>query len=111
MLGLLGKVGLTKLKREPADCKGCHVCQQKCFVHIDFLSVTEIKNVECNHCMECVVHCPKPNVLSVRGPRWRLSHRVYASLLVTGLFGIIGAGNRAVDGAAQHNREGLRRGV
>jgi polyferredoxin len=90
VLGILGKVGLTKVHRDPADCKSCNLCQQKCPAHVDFLSVTTIRDAECNHCMDCVIDCPKPNVLSLRGPRWRFSHPVYGSMLVIGLFALIG---------------------
>jgi polyferredoxin len=90
VLGITGKLGLTKVRRDPTGCKNCNLCQQKCHAHIDFLSVTEIRSAECNHCLDCVVDCPKPNVLSVRGPRWRFSHPVYASLMIVGLFGMIG---------------------
>ncbi len=95
VLGILGKVGLTKIERDPEDCKGCNICQKKCHAHVDFLSVTTIRDSECNHCMDCVVDCPKPNVLSARGPRWRFSHSMYAALLVVGLFAFIGASQLA----------------
>ncbi len=95
VLGLLGRLGLTKVRREPAGCKGCNICQKKCPAHVDFLSVTTIGDPECNHCMDCVVACPKPNVLSLRGPRWKFSHPVYAAMLVAGLFGLVGVSQLA----------------
>jgi len=95
VLGVLGKVGLTRIERAPADCKGCNLCQKKCHAHVDFLSTTTIRDAECNHCMDCVVDCPKPNVLSVRGPKWRFSHATYASLLVAGLLALIGTSKMA----------------
>ncbi len=95
VLGILGKAGLTRIQRNPAGCKGCNICQKKCHAHVDFLSVTTIRDAECNHCMDCVVDCPKPNVLSVRGPKWRFSHPVYASMLVFGLLALIGTSQLA----------------
>lgn len=95
VLGVLGKLGLTKVHREPEGCKGCNICQKKCPAHIDFLSVTTIRDAECNHCMDCVVECPKPNVLSLRGPRWKFSHPVYALMMVGGLFGLVGVSQLA----------------
>ncbi len=95
VLGILGRFGLTKIQRDPTDCKNCNICQKKCHAHIDFLSTTTIRSAECNHCMDCVLDCPKPNVLSVRGPRWKFSHPVYASLLVAGLFLLIGSSQLA----------------
>lgn len=95
VLGILGKVGLTRVRRDPTDCKSCNLCQKKCHAHIDFLSTTTIRSAECNHCMDCVVDCPKPNVLSVRGPGWKFSHPVYASMLVAGLLLLIGTSQLA----------------
>lgn len=90
VIGVLGKLGLTKVVRVDEGCKGCNICQKKCFAHIDFLSTNAIRDAECNHCLDCVVHCPKPNVLSLRGAGWSFSHARYAALLVVGLAGTIG---------------------
>jgi len=90
VLAILGKFGLTKVHRDEEDCKGCNVCQKNCYAHVDFLGVNEINDAECNHCMDCVADCPKPNVLSVRATRWRFSQPAYAGLLIAGLFGMIG---------------------
>lgn len=92
VLGVLGKVGLTRIERDPVGCKECNLCQKKCHAHVDFLSGTTIRSAECNHCLDCVEDCPKPNVLSATGPKWRFSHPVYAAGVVGGLFLMIGAG-------------------
>ena len=90
VLGILGKIGLTKVHRDVDACTSCNICQQKCHAHIDFLSVEDIKSAECDYCLDCLVDCPKPNVLTVKVNRWRFSHPVYASMLVIGLLGMIG---------------------
>jgi len=95
VIGILAKVGLTKIHRDETDCKSCNICHKNCHAHVDFLAVTTITDSECNHCMDCVVDCPKPNVLSLRGPRWRFSHPVYATMLVVGLLGLVGASQMA----------------
>lgn len=95
VIGLVGKIGLTKIERNEADCKGCNLCHRQCPVHVDFLFTKTIRDAECNHCMECVVDCPKPNVLTLRGPKWNFSHPVYASMLVVGLFALVGASQLA----------------
>jgi hypothetical protein len=94
-LGVIGKFGLTKIVRNPADCKSCNLCQQKCHAHVDFLAVTEIRSAECNQCMDCVVDCPKPAVLSLKGPRWRFSHAAFGALLVAGLGAFVGVSQLA----------------
>lgn len=95
VIGIVGKLGLSKVVRDESGCKGCNLCQKKCFAHVDFLSSRVIRDAECNHCLECVVHCPKPNVLSLKGVSWNISHRAYAALLVFGLFGMVGVSKLA----------------
>ncbi|MBN9661030.1 MAG: 4Fe-4S binding protein [Acidobacteria bacterium] len=90
VIGLIGKVGLTRIARTDDGCKGCNVCQKSCFAHIEFLSTNKINDAECNHCLECVTSCPKPNVLTLRGGGWKFSHGAYAALLLAGLFTTIG---------------------
>lgn len=89
VLGMVGKFGLMKIHRDPADCKGCNLCQRKCHAHVDFLSATTIRSTECNQCMDCVVDCPKPAVLSMGALRWRFSHPVFAATLILSLGGLI----------------------
>jgi len=95
VIGILGKVGITKIHRASDGCKECNLCQKQCFAHIDFLKTDVITDAECNHCLDCTVHCPKPNVLTLRGLGWNLSHSAYAALLLTGLFAFIGTSKLA----------------
>jgi polyferredoxin len=95
VLGILGKLGISKVHRDPTDCKSCNVCQAHCFAHIDFLNTTTIRDSECNHCMECVAHCPKPNVLRVSGWTRSITPLAYGAMLVVGLFGLIGVSQLA----------------
>jgi polyferredoxin len=44
VLGLLAKVGLTKVRRDAADCKERNLCYKKCHAHVDFLSVNTIRD-------------------------------------------------------------------
>ncbi|MBI4907038.1 MAG: 4Fe-4S binding protein [Acidobacteria bacterium] len=89
VIGLVGKLGLTKVTREDEGCKGCNVCRQKCFAHVEFLTRRQIRDVECNHCLECVANCPRPNVLSLKGWKWSFSHGSYAALLLLGFASMI----------------------
>jgi|GEM_PF-118591 len=95
VLGIIGRFGLTRLKRDDQDCKACNICQKKCFAHVDFLASTEVRDIECNHCLDCLEVCPKPNVLSIRGAGFRFSHGAYAALLVAGLLGLVGVSKLA----------------
>lgn len=91
VLGILGRFGLTRIRRDESGCKGCNICQKKCFAHVDFLSASTIRDPECNHCLDCVVECPRPNVLTVAGRKRRFSHVTYAAALLGGLFALVGA--------------------
>ncbi len=95
LIGIAGKLGFTKVVRSDDGCKGCNICQKKCFAHIDFLSVHEIRDTECNHCLECVTHCPRPNVLTLKASSFSFSTPAYAGLLLLGLFGTIGVSQMA----------------
>ena len=95
VLAVLGRLGLSKIHRDPDGCKSCRLCEKKCTAHVDFLSVTTIRDPECNHCMDCVADCPKPHVLTLGVKRWHFSHPVYAGILVAGLAGFIGASRLA----------------
>jgi polyferredoxin len=90
VVGLLGKLGRAKIVRTSDGCKECNICRKVCYAHIDLLSVTEIRDAGCNHCLKCVAACPKPNVLTVRASGFRIPQPVYASVLVIGLFVLIG---------------------
>lgn len=95
VLAILSKATLSSLRRDPVSCKTCKLCAQNCHAHVNLLADVRIKDPECNYCMECVVACPKPNVLSVRGARVAFSHPLYATMLVGGLFLLIGTSKLA----------------
>lgn len=90
VISLFSKLGITRIVRHPEECKACNACQRQCFAHVDFLSTTTIRDSDCNHCLDCVTTCPKPNVLVVKGATLRFSHATYAALLVAGLATTIG---------------------
>ena len=90
VISILSRFGVTRIQRDPNGCKGCNVCQRECFAHVDFLKKTTVVDGDCNHCLDCVVTCPKPNVLTIRGASWRFSHGTYAALLLVGLATTIG---------------------
>ena len=95
VIGIVGKLGLAKVVRSGDGCNGCNVCQKKCWANIDFLSTNTVRDAECNHCLDCVVHCPKPNVLSLKSAKWTFSHSAYATALVGGLALMIGVSQLA----------------
>lgn len=92
VIGIAGKLGLTRVVRSDDGCKSCNVCQKACWAHVDIVHTSVVQDAECNHCLECVAHCPKPQVLSLRGLRFAMTPAVYGLSLIAGLFLFIGAG-------------------
>jgi len=90
VIGILGKIGLTKIARSDEGCKGCNLCQKSCWAGVDITGRSTVNDIECNHCLECVAHCPKPEVLRLRGLRMSFSPGVYGAALVAGLMLFIG---------------------
>lgn len=95
VLAILGKAALSRIQRDPAGCKNCNLCTGRCHTHVNLLASATIKDPECNYCMDCVIACPKPNVLSLRGAIVSFTHPLYASMLVGGLFLLIGTSKLA----------------
>jgi len=90
LLGVMAKFGLTKIERDPQECKDCDICFKKCNARVDLVSSTSIKSAECNQCMDCLVDCPRPSTLSMGISRWRFSHVSFAVVLLAGMGALVG---------------------
>lgn len=91
VIGIFSRLGFTRVVRDDDGCKACNVCQKACWAHVDIMHTRVVQDAECNHCLECVAHCPRPQVLSVRGLRFAMTPAVYGVSLLVGLFLFIGA--------------------
>ena len=65
-LGILGKMGLVKIARDPETCIDCNLCTKVCPVNIDVAKVDYVRSAECINCQQCVESCPKKGALENR---------------------------------------------
>ena len=68
-LGLVGKIGYFRIKRNITTCTNCSACSRACPVDIPVASLLEVKTAECISCNLCVTACPEKSTLEQRGPK------------------------------------------
>ncbi len=64
-ISLLGNLSLLRIRREPAACKGCAVCNAPCPVKIDVANAAPAVSADCIGCLACVESCPRHGALNV----------------------------------------------
>ncbi len=62
-LGIVSKVGITKIKRESSSCIDCKLCDKVCPVNIEVSAKELVTSAECLTCSECINSCPVNNTL------------------------------------------------
>lgn len=77
LLGLLGLVGPTSVRRDGETCDGCCRCRRAC--PMDIAPGRAARSPQCIGCGQCVEACPKPDTLTMRILAWKVSP--YAPLL------------------------------
>jgi len=67
LLGLIGLVSPTRIRRNQNSCTECSSCATACpsFIKVD--KVAEVISDECTGCMACVDACPVGKTLELRG--------------------------------------------
>lgn len=98
LLGLLGFLSPTRIKRNTTSCIDCGLCAKACpsFIKVD--KVTTVQSDECTSCMSCVDACPVENTLELKliGTEKKIDKRFVAVgviiifLAMTGLGMILG---------------------
>lgn len=65
LLGLLGLISPTRIRRKQESCTDCSTCAQVCpaFIRVD--KVREVVSDECVGCLACVDNCPADGTLKV----------------------------------------------
>jgi polyferredoxin len=65
LLGLLGIISPTRIKRNRQRCIDCATCRHVCPAFIKVDSVKEVASDECSGCLACVDNCPVEGTLRV----------------------------------------------
>lgn len=53
VLGLISKISLFSLKRDPGTCIDCKICDRVCPMNIDISSRKSVRHTNCIVCLEC----------------------------------------------------------
>lgn len=64
-LGLVGVISLLRVRREPAACINCGLCDRRCPVGVKCSQGAAATDPGCIGCLECVSACPAAGALDV----------------------------------------------
>jgi len=68
-LGIVGRAGHFRVRRNAETCIDCGACSRVCPVNIPVAAAAEVTSSECVNCNLCVNACPVPDTLTVSGRR------------------------------------------
>jgi ferredoxin len=92
LLGLVSWMSPARIRREPASCIDCGLCDAACGAALPVSRKLTIRSPECVGCLDCVAACPVQEALGMTVARRRVSVPTYAaSLLALFLAGYLGA--------------------
>ena len=70
LIGLGSLFGITRIKRNVANCGSCNQCTRACPQGIKVAEKKAVLTPECSACMQCVEACPIKDTLTVKiGPQ------------------------------------------
>jgi ferredoxin len=79
---------LLKITRNENRCIDCQLCSLKCPQAIDVASLKEVREADCNLCVECISVCPVKDTLQINNKtsyRW-IPAIATVTLVVVGIF-------------------------
>jgi len=80
------RIGLFKIRRDPAVCIDCKACDKACPVNIAVSTAGKVVSAECIDCDRCVNACPAPGALAAEGPGKRVLAPAARVLITLGIF-------------------------
>jgi polyferredoxin len=94
LLGLASTVSPFKIRRNAANCTGCHRCTSACPSSLEVHTSIAISSPECTGCCTCVANCPEQDALAMQPVFWKqpLPAWVYPATVVFIFMAGIGAG-------------------
>lgn len=69
MYGLVSKLGLYRVRRDPSACIDCGKCDRVCPVDLPVSKGKDVTSAECLACGLCVNACPAKGALDIAGPQ------------------------------------------
>ena len=60
------RIGLIRIRRDPAKCTACGHCGQACPHRIPVHQLHAVRHRDCTNCLECLDACPERDVLQLR---------------------------------------------
>jgi polyferredoxin len=92
LLGLFSWLSPVKVRREPANCVDCSLCDRVCMARLPVSKLGSVRSAECTGCLDCLAVCPVEDTLSVQAGRRRLGVPAFAAaVMLLFLAGYIGA--------------------
>ncbi len=88
LLGVLGSLGVTSVKRDESRCTSCRLCTKGCPGGIEVHTKNSVRAPECIGCLSCVDVCPR-GALSVSAGSFKLEKTVFAALLLGVFFAFV----------------------
>jgi len=83
VLSPLAGLGLTRIKRDEANCRGCGRCAKACPMAIPVDQVPQVTAARCLSCMRCIEACPHQQAGAIYwGPPRRLGRKWPQAALV-----------------------------
>jgi NapH/MauN family ferredoxin-type protein len=111
-LGIIGKIGYFRIKRNATTCINCNACTRVCPMNIRVAEIAEVTSSECINCNRCVNACPVEKTLTIEGkkkgrttPILVLAATLAIFLAVTGIATVTGDFSWSVKGIEQRAME------
>lgn len=90
-LGIVGKIGYFRVRRNTETCINCRLCSKVCPVNINVDKIQDVKTAECLSCNECVNVCPVENTLLIAGKKkGRIGSLSFTAVTFIALFAVAG---------------------
>jgi polyferredoxin len=66
LLGLFSRLSPLRVRREPANCTDCGLCDRVCMSRLPVSTSLDMRNSECTGCLDCVAVCPATDALGLK---------------------------------------------
>ncbi|MBM3908380.1 MAG: 4Fe-4S binding protein [Gemmatimonadetes bacterium] len=82
LLGLFSWASPSRIRRDPATCVDCGLCDKACPSRLPVATKLRIISADCTGCMDCVASCPVKGALEMRVGRRTVTPVTYAAAVL-----------------------------